>query len=96
MCIRKTENRTKSTLSNADIFMPFILIQIILPMILNQFFFAQLTSHVYLFRDKVKLDCSSTHDFVDGSIISTDESVVNDDDETSDDDTLAGSYFFIV
>ena len=41
----------------------------------------------------MKLDCSSTHDFVDGSIISTDESVVNDDDETSDDDTLAGMLF---
>ena len=41
----------------------------------------------------MKLDCSSTHDFVDGSIISTDESVVNDDDETSDDDTLAGRIF---
>lgn len=39
-------------------------------------------------RDMVKLDCSSTQDFVDGSILSTNESIVIESD-SDDDDTLA-------
>eukprot|EP00088_Acartia_fossae_P047184 TRINITY_DN5113_c0_g1_i1.p1 TRINITY_DN5113_c0_g1~~TRINITY_DN5113_c0_g1_i1.p1 ORF type:complete len:488 (+),score=90.83 TRINITY_DN5113_c0_g1_i1:99-1562(+) len=35
-------------------------------------------------RDKVKLDCSCTQDFVDGSIISTDRSIINDDDDSTE------------
>ncbi len=39
----------------------------------------------------VKLDCSATHDFVDGSILSTNESIIIESD-SDDDDTLAGAH----
>ena len=39
----------------------------------------------------VKLDCSSTQDFADGSILSTNESIIiESDSDDDDDDTLAG------
>ncbi len=50
-----------------------------------------LSSLFCLFRDMVKLDCSATHDFVDGSILSTNESIIIESD-SDDDDTLAGTH----